>query len=102
MKERNTEPKPDVIAGRNPVSEAIRSRRPIDKILVARGEKSGAIVGILAKAKDRQIPVKEVDRTKLDFLSGQQTHQGIVALAAAKEYSTTEEILEYAESRNEP
>ena len=51
MKDRITEPKPDVIAGRNPVSEAVRSSRPIDKILVARGEKSGAIVGILAKAK---------------------------------------------------
>ncbi len=102
MKEKATEPKPDVIAGRNPVSEAIRSGRPIDKILVARGEKSGAVVGILAKARDKQIPVKEVDRVKLDFLSGNATHQGIVALAAAKEYATVEEILAYAESRNEP
>ena len=101
MKDRITEPKPDVIAGRNPVSEAIRSGRPIDRLLVARGEKSGAIVGILAKAKEKQIPVKEVDRAKLDFLSGQQTHQGIIALAAAKEYSTVEEILEYADSRGE-
>ena len=101
MKDRSTEPKPDVIAGRNPVSEAVRSSRPIDKILVARGEKSGAIVGILAKAKEKQIPVKEVDRAKLDFLSGQQTHQGIIALAAAKEYSTVEEILEYADSSGE-
>ena len=102
MKEKTNEPKPDVIAGRNPVSEAIRSGRPIDKILVARGEKSGAVVGILAKARDKQIPVKEVDRVKLDFLSGNATHQGIVALAAAKEYATVEEILVYAESRNEP
>ena len=101
MKDRITEPKTDVIAGRNPVSEAVRSSRPIDKILVARGEKSGAIVGILAKAKEKQIPVKEVDRAKLDFLSGQQTHQGIIALAAAKEYSTVEEILEYADCRGE-
>ena len=102
MKDRITEPKPDVIAGRNPVSEAIRSGRPIDKILVARGEKTGAVVGILAKARDRQIPVKEVDRTKLDFLSGSAPHQGIVALAAAKEYCTVEEILAYAEERSEP
>ena len=55
MNNRNndTEVKPDVIAGRNPVSEAIRSGRPIDKILVARGEKSGAVVGILAKGHCR-------------------------------------------------
>ena len=51
MKDKNIEAKPDVIAGRNPVSEAIRGKRPIDKILVARGEKNGAVVGILAKAR---------------------------------------------------
>lgn len=102
MKDNKTEPKPDVISGRNPVSEAVRSGRPIDKILVARGEKTGAVVGILAKARAKQIPVKEVDRAKLDFLSGSAPHQGIVALAAAKEYSTVEDILAYAEERNEP
>lgn len=97
----SSENKADVISGRNPVGEAIASGRPIDKILVARGEKSGAVVGILAKARNKQILVKEVDRTKLDFISGNSVHQGIVALAAAKEYSTVEEIFEYAESRGE-
>ena len=82
MKDKNIEAKPDVIAGRNPVSEAVRSKRPIDKILVARGEKNGAVVGILAKAREMQIPIKEVDRVKLDFLSGSAPHQGIIALAA--------------------
>ena len=91
----------DVISGRNPVSEAIRSNRPIDKILVARGEKSGAVIGIIAKARDRQIPIKEVDRTKLDYISGNSAHQGIAAFAAAKDYSTVDEILEYAQSRGE-
>ena len=93
--------KPVIIAGRNPVSEAIRSSRPIDKILVARGEKSGAVVGILAKARDKKIPIKEVDRTKLDYISGGAAHQGIIAFAAVKEYSTVEEIFEYAQSRGE-
>ena len=102
MKDKINEQKPDVIAGRNAVSEAIRSGRPIDKILVARGDRSGAVVGILAKAREKQIPVKEADRTKLDFLSGSAPHQGIVALAAAKEYCTVEEILAYAEERSEP
>lgn len=101
MNDRNNEVKSDVISGRNPVSEAIRSSRPIDKILVARGEKSGAVVGILAKAKEKQIPIKEVDRTKLDYISGNSTHQGIIAFAAVKEYSTVEEIFEYAESLGE-
>ena len=101
MIENNTEAKPDVIAGRNPVSEAIRSGRVIDKIFVARGEQNGAVVGILAKARAKQIPIQEVDRTKLDFVSGNATHQGIVAFAAVKEYSTVEDILSYAESRDE-
>lgn len=102
MKDKTNEPKPDVIAGRNPVSEAIRSGRPIDKILVARGEKTGAVVGILAKAREKQIPVKEADRVKLDYLSGSAPHQGIIALAAAKEYSTVEDILAYAAEKGEP
>ena len=101
MIDKNNEVKSDVIAGRNPVSEAIRSNRPIDKILVARGEKSGAVVGILAKAKDKQIPIKEVDKTKLDYISGNSTHQGIIAFVAVKDYCTVEDIFEYAQSRDE-
>ena len=104
MNNRNndTEVKPDVIAGRNPVSEAIRSGRPIDKILVARGEKSGAVEGLLAKSKDKGILVKEVDRTKLDYVSGNENHQGIVAFAAVREYSTVDDILAYAAEKDEP
>lgn len=101
MNDKNNEVKSDVISGRNPVNEAIRSNRPIDKILVARGEKSGAVVGILAKAKEKKIPIKEVDRAKLDYISGGSVHQGIIAFAAVKEYCTVDEIFEYAQSRNE-
>ena len=92
MNEKQNEVKSDVISGRNPVSEAIRGNRPIDKILVAKGEKNGAVVAILAKAKAKQIPVKEVDRVKLDYLSGGATHQGIIAFAAVKEYCVLDEL----------
>ena len=98
----NNEPNSDVIAGRNPVSEAIRSNRPIDKIMVARGEKSGAVVGILAKAREKKIPVKEVDRAKLDYLSGGAVHQGIIAFAAAKEYCSVDDIFACAEKTLRP
>jgi 23S rRNA (guanosine2251-2'-O)-methyltransferase len=101
MEEKNVKQKDDVIVGRNPVSEAIRSSRTIDKILVARGTRTGAVVGILAKAKEKQIPVKEVDSKKLDFLSGGANHQGIIAMAAVKEYSTVEDIFALAEQRGE-
>lgn len=93
--------KSDVIAGRNPVSEAIKSGRTIDKIMIAKGAKTGAIVGILAKAKEKKIPIKEVDSKKLDFLSGGAVHQGIIATAAIKEYQTVDDIFALAESRGE-
>ena len=92
----------DIIVGRNPVTEAIRSSRPIDKILVARGERGGAIVGILAKAKKQGITIKEVDERKLEYLTGGANHQGIVAFAAVKEYASVEDILAAAEERGEP
>ena len=93
--------KSDVIAGRNPVSEAIRGNRAIESVLVARGAKNGAIVGILAKAREKGITVKEVDPKKLDFLCGSAVHQGIAAVAAVKEYATVKDILDAAKERGE-
>lgn len=101
MERKSKEQKGDVIAGRNPVSEALKSGRSIDKIMVAKGAKTGAIVGILAKAKEKKIPIKEVDLKKLDFLSGGAVHQGIIATAAIKEYQSVEDIFALAESRGE-
>lgn len=91
----------DIIAGRNPVMEAIRSGRSIESILVAKGERSGSVVAIIAKAKQKNIPVKDVDSKKLDFLAKGINHQGIVAQCAVKEYSTLEEIFALAEERGE-
>lgn len=91
----------DIIAGRNPVMEAIRSGRSIESILVAKGERSGSVVAIIAKAKQKNIPVKDVDSKKLDFLAKGVNHQGIVAQCAVKEYSTLEDIFALAEEKGE-
>lgn len=91
----------DIIAGRNPVMEAIRSGRSIESILIAKGERSGSVVAIVAKAKQKNIPVKDVDQKKLDFLAKGVNHQGIVAQCAVKEYSSLEDIFALAEERNE-
>lgn len=91
----------DIIAGRNPVMEAIRSGRSIESILVAKGERSGSVVAIIAKAKQKNIPVKDVDSKKLDFLAKGVNHQGIVAQCAVKKYSTLEDIFALAEERGE-
>lgn len=91
----------DIIAGRNPVMEAIRSGRSIESIIVAKGERSGSVVAIIAKAKQKNIPVKDVDSKKLDFLAKGVNHQGIVAQCAVKEYSALEDIFALAEERGE-
>ena len=92
----------DIIFGRNSVTEAIKAGRPIDSVMVARGERSGSIPKILADAKDAGIPIKEVDRKKLDFMCGHGNHQGIIAVGAVKAYSTVEDIFATAEERGEP
>ena len=91
----------DVIFGRNPVFEAVKSGRPIESILVAAGSKGGTVSVILAKAKQRGIVIKEVNPKKLDYMCGSTAHQGIAATAAVKEYSTVEEILAYAREKGE-
>ncbi len=98
---KDNESRADVIFGRNPVSEAIRSGRAIDSVLVAKGAKTGAIVGILAKARDKKIRVKEVDSKKLDYMCAGGTHQGIAAIAAVCEYSQLEDIFSLAQERGE-
>lgn len=91
----------DIIFGRNPVFEAVKSGRAIESLLVASGSKGGTVSVILAKAKQQGIVIKEVNPRKLDFMCGSTAHQGIAAIAAVKEYSTVEEILAYAEEKGE-
>ncbi len=92
----------DIIFGRNSVTEAIKAERPLDSVMVARGEHSGSIPKILADAKNAGIPIKEVDRKKLDFMCGHGNHQGIIAVGAVKAYSTIDDIFATAEERGEP
>ena len=92
----------DLIIGRNPVMEAVKSGRAIESILVARGNRTGTIPVILAKAKEKGIVIKEVDSKKLDYMCAMGVHQGIAAVASVKEYSTVEEILQTAQDRGEP
>ena len=89
------------IEGRNPVMEAIKSGRSIDKLYVQSGDKNGSIRQIIALARKNKIVITEVDRQKLDKMSETSSHQGVIALAAAKEYSTVKDILNYAKSKGE-
>ncbi len=88
------------IFGRNPVMEAIKSGRSIEKIVaIKNGE--GSIIQILGKARDANIQVQYLDRKILDRMSGMQAHQGIGAKVAAYEYVEVEDILAKAEAKGE-
>ena len=89
------------VIGRNAVRELLASGRDIDKVLVQRGEREGSIIALIGAAKERGIPVVETEKSKLDFLSNRSNHQGIIAMAAEKEYSTVEDILNIAKERGE-
>lgn len=93
---------PGAVIGRNAVRELLKSGRSIDKIFVQRGEREGSITELVAKALDRKIPVIESERQKLDSLSGGSVHQGIVAMAAQKEYVDLDALFEIAAQRDEP
>lgn len=91
----------DIIVGRNAVTEALNSGRELDKIFVADGNFSGSLSKIVAIAKQRGIVVKQVGDQKLRYLSGTESHQGVVATASCAKYATVEEMLKAAEEKRE-
>lgn len=90
----------DKLIGRNPVAEALKSGADIDKIYVKK-EADGSLLPILRKARERKIPISEVDRRKLDELSCGENHQGIVATVPAASYASVDDILKLASDRGE-
>ena len=91
----------NIIEGRNPVIEAMKSGREIDKILIAKGNKEGSIKKIIAMAKEDKILMQYVDRNKLNQISTSNSHQGVIAYVAAYKYFEVEEILKSARDKGE-
>lgn len=89
------------IIGRNAVRELLKSGRSVDKLLVRKGELEGSIIVLVAQAREMGIPIVEVEKAKLDSISGFAPHQGIIAMAAEKEYCSVEDILQIAADRGE-
>ena len=89
------------LEGRNAVSEALKSGRTIDKIFVADGDIDKGLQRLAAQAKEAGAVVVSVDRRKLDAMSYTRAHQGIIALAAAHEYATIDDILAEAAARGQ-
>lgn len=86
------------IEGRNPVLEALRAGREINKLLVARGSREGSIREVIGLARQAGVIIQEVERSRLDTLAAGRNHQGVIAMAAAHGYVDIDEILQRAAS----
>mgnify|MGYP000270767833 FL=1 len=91
-----------LIEGRNAVIEALRTEASIDKIFIQKGEVDKTLGHIASKARAAGIVVVEADRRKLDGMSRTHAHQGVIALAAVREYVSVDDILADAAAKNEP
>lgn len=91
-----------MVVGRNAVRELLKSQRPVDKIYVKKGgTHEGSITVLISEAISKGIPIVEVEAQKLDHIAQGSNHQGIVAQAAMKEYSTVDDMLALANERGE-
>ena len=98
--ETDFEMNPNLIIGRNPVAEAIKSGRSIDKILMQK-DAEGSAKKIASMARESKIQVQYVDRIVLDKMAPGRPHQGVAAYAAAKEYAELDDIFAAAEEKGE-
>ena len=89
----------NMLVGRNPIREAIKAGRDIEKLMIARGELSGSAREIVAKAHEAGIVVQEVDKSRLDALY--KNHQGMIAFASAANYAELDDIFEAASAKEE-
>ena len=90
-----------IIEGRNAVIEALRSGENIDKIYLAKWETDKTLGHIASRAREKGIVVVEADRRKLDGMSRTHAHQGVIALAAMREYVSVQSLLDAAAEKGE-
>ena len=92
----------EILYGRNPVIEALKSGVVVNKLLIAQGDNSGSMKVILSLARERQLVYQTVDKKKLDDICGHKNHQGVVMYISAGEYADVSDILDRAREKNEP
>ena len=108
MKERTNDRRPPrdaeadgLIEGSNAVTEALRAGTAIDKIYIAKGETDATLGHIASTARNKGVVVVEADRRKLDGMSRTKSHQGVIAIAAVREYASVDDILNAAREKGE-
>ena len=90
-----------VVIGRNAVKELLLGGRDVDKLYITSGDKEGSINQLLGIAAERGIPITECDRSKLDTIAKGGRHQGVIAIAAERNYSSIDEIISFANEKGE-
>ena len=90
-----------IVYGRNPVRELLENGKPVDRIIVKRGEYDGSISLIVALARERGITVSEADMRKLDFYSEGGRHQGVIAFLAPMQFLSIKELLDSTKANGE-
>lgn len=90
----------DYIIGKNPVIEALKSDRDVNKILIAEGSQKGQMQQVIGLAKERNVLVQFVPKKKIDGLV-EGNHQGVVAQVAAYQYAELDDLFRIAEERGE-
>lgn len=91
----------NIIIGRNSVLELLNSNREIDRILVEKGNKTGSMSAIIAKAGQKKVPVKYVVAEKLNSICPGANHQGVIAYTAMQEYCSINDLIQHAAEKNE-
>src|SRR3569832_1257790 len=86
-----------VLVGIHPVLEALRAKRPLDRILIARGAGGHRIQEVIDLARSTSTPVRFENRDALDRLSSAKAHQGVIALGSEKKYAELDEVASAAE-----
>ncbi len=86
-----------ILIGIHPVVEALRAKRPLDRIVIAKGAGGTRIQEVVELARQAQTPVRFEDRNALERLAGSSAHQGVVALGAASKYAEFDEISDAAQ-----
>jgi 23S rRNA (guanosine2251-2'-O)-methyltransferase len=86
-----------VLIGIHPVAEALRAKRPLERIVIARGAGGHRLQEIIDLARTTSTPVRFEDRGALDRLAGAKSHQGVVALGAEKKYAELQDVVSAAE-----
>ena len=84
------------IYGRNPVKEAYRAGKTVDKLFMQKGEFDPMLSQVHKLAKEARTVISYVDKNMLDKLSGGGNHQGVVAAVTDFEYCDVQDILHFS------